>query len=121
MFFGKVLRNGCGAPTYRPTKLLISFLEQHRIASNLALEIFQIAEIQTPRSRTTYLVYPSMSSGALPETFLKNPKVLATDAIRITYKLSLIHCGYNLATYSSTTQLCKVTMGYRQLTIYSKY
>ena len=33
----------------------------------------------------------------------------------------LIFWGYTLATYSNTTQLCKVTAGYRQLTIYSKY
>ena len=84
MDFSKVLRNVHGAPTYRPRKLLVSPLEQHRITSNLALEIFQIAEIQTPRSKNTYLVYPSMSSGALPETFLEIPRTLATDAIRNT-------------------------------------
>ena len=86
-----MLRNAYGAPTYRPTKLLVSLLEQHRIASNSALEIFQIAEIQTPPSTNTYLLYPSMSSRALPETFLKIPKILATDAIRSTYKLPLIN------------------------------
>ena len=90
MDFSKVLRNGYGAHKYRPIKLLVSLLEQHRVASNLALEIFQIAEIQTPRSRNTYLVYPSMSSGALPETIPKVPKFVATDAIRWAYKLSLI-------------------------------
>ena len=62
-----------------------------------------------------------MSSRALPETFLEIPKSLATNAIRITYKLSLILCRYILATNLSTTQLCKMTTGYRQLTIYSKY
>ena len=69
--------------TYIPThKLLVSFLEQHRITRESVQVILQIAEVQTPR--------PCMSSGALPETFLKIPKTLATDAIRITYKLSLI-------------------------------
>ena len=77
--------------TYIPThKLLVSLLEQHRITSNSVVVIFQVAEIQTPRSRNTYLVYHSMSSGAFPETFLKYPKFFATVAIRITYKLSLI-------------------------------
>ena len=71
--FGKVLRNPYGAPSYRPTKLLVAFLEQHRIASNLVLEIFQMAKIQTPPSRNTYLLYPSMASGAIPETFLEIP------------------------------------------------
>ena len=77
--------------TYIPTHiLLVSLLEQHRIASHSVLVIAQIAEIQTPRSRNTNLVYRSMSSGALPETFLKIPENLATEVIRITYKLSLI-------------------------------
>ena len=88
--FGKVLRNDYGAPTYRPTKLLVSLLEQHRIASNLAPEIFQIAEIQTPRSRNTYLVYPSVPYGILPDTFPNFPKTLAKDTIRSTYKLFLM-------------------------------
>ena len=84
MDFGKKLRNAYGAPTYRPTKLLVSPLEQHRITSILALETFQIAEIQTPRSRNAYLVYTSMSSGALPETFQEIHKVLDTDGYQST-------------------------------------
>ena len=79
--FSKVLRNAHGAPTYRPTKLLVSPTEQHRNTSNLTLEIFQIAEIQTPRSRNNYLMYPSMFSETLPETFLEIPRILATDAM----------------------------------------
>ena len=65
----KVLRNTSGALTRSPTKLLIPLLEQHSITSNSDLVIFQIAEIQSPRSRTTYLVYPSMS----PEQFRRHP------------------------------------------------
>ena len=42
----------------------------------------QSAQIQTPRSGNTYLVYPSVSSGALPETFPKIPKKAATDTIK---------------------------------------
>ena len=77
--------------TYIPThKLRVSFLGQHCFTRNSVQVILQIAEVQTPRSRNTYLVYPSISSGALPEAFLKTPEILATDAIRITYKLSLI-------------------------------
>ena len=71
--FGEVLRNAYGAPSYRPTKLLVAFLEQHRIASILVPEILQIAKIQTPPSRNTYRLYPSMASGALPETFPEIP------------------------------------------------
>ena len=88
--FGKVLRNGYGTFTYPPTKLLVPLLEQHSIANNSALVIFQIAEIQTTRSRNTYLAYPSMPYGALPETFPEFPRILATDGIRSTYKVSLI-------------------------------
>ena len=80
------LRRTC-IPTH---ELLVALLEQHRIASHSALVIFQNAEIQTPRSRSTYPMHPSTSYRALPETFPENPKVLATDAIRSTYKLSLI-------------------------------
>ena len=86
--FGKVLGNAYGAPTYRTTELLVSLLEQHRIASHSVLVTFENAEIQTTRSRNTYLVYPSVSSGALPETILKNPKMGATDTMRSTCKLS---------------------------------
>ena len=116
----KVLRSGYGTLTYPTTKPLVQLLEQHSITSNLVLVISQTAKIQTPRSRNTHQVYPSMSSGALLETFLKFPKMVATDTTRSTYKLSLIFWGYTLATYSTTTQLCEVTTGYRQLTIYSK-
>ena len=87
---GKVLRSGYGTLTYPTTKLLVQLLEQRSITRNLVLVISQIAEIQTPRSRNTHLVYPSMSSGALPETFLKIPKMVSTDTIRSTYKLYLI-------------------------------
>ena len=59
--FEKVLRNTSGARTRSPTKLLIPLLEQHSITSNSVLVFFQIAEIQTPCSRSTDLVYPSMS------------------------------------------------------------
>ena len=69
MDFGKMLRNTSGAHTRSPTKLLIPLLEQHNITSNSVLVFFQIAEIQTPRSRSTYLVYPSMS----PEHFRRHP------------------------------------------------
>ena len=64
--FGKVLRNTSGARTCLPTKLPIPLLEQHSITNNSVLVIFQSAEIQTPRSKTTYLVYPS-TSGDIPE------------------------------------------------------
>ena len=111
--FGKVLRNGYGTLMYPPTKPLVPHPEQHSTTSNSVVVILQIAEIKTPRSRNTYLVYPSMSCGALPETFPKIPKMVATDTIRSTHKLSLIFWGYTLATYSSTTQLCKVTTDYR--------
>ena len=76
--------------TYIPThKLLVPLLEQHRIASHSALVNFQNAEVQTPRSRITYPMHPSMSYGALPEEFPEIPKILSTDAIRSTYKSSL--------------------------------
>ena len=87
---GKVLRSGYGTLTYPTTKPLEQLLEQHSLTRNLVLVISQTAEIQTPRSRNTHLVYPSMSSGALLETFLKFSKMVATDTIRSTYKLSLI-------------------------------
>ena len=119
--FGKVLRSGYGTLTYPTTNLLIPFLEEHSLTSNSTLVIFQIAELRTPRSGSTYLVYPSMSSGALPETFRKFPKKVATDTIRSTYKLSLIILDYTLVTYSNTNQLCEVTAGYRHLTTYYKY
>ena len=67
--FEKALRNTSGARPRSPTKLLKPLLEQHSITSKLPLVIFKIAEIQTPRSRTTYLVYPSMS----PEHFRRHP------------------------------------------------
>ena len=86
----KVLRNRYGAPTYLPTKLLVSILEQHPISSHSVLVVFQIAENQAPRSRITCLAYPSTPYGALPETFPEIPKILATDAIWSTYKLSLL-------------------------------
>ena len=86
MEFVKVLRNVYGTPMYPPTKPLVPLLEQHSTTSNSVLVIFQIAEIKTPRSRNTYLVYPSMSSGVLPETLPKIPKMLATDTIQSTYK-----------------------------------
>ena len=73
-----------------PTKLLVPFLEQHRIASRSVLVFFEKAEIQTPRSRNIYPAYPSVPYGALPEAFPEILKILATDAIRSTYKLSLI-------------------------------
>ena len=66
--FGKVLRNTSGARTRSPTELIITLLQQHRITSNAVLVIFQIAEFQTPRSRTTHLVYPSMPSMPDSET-----------------------------------------------------
>ena len=53
--FEKVLRNAHGALTYLPTKLLVSLLQQHRIASHSVLAISQIAETETPRSRDTCL------------------------------------------------------------------
>ena len=87
---GKVLRSGYGTFTYPTTKQLVQLLEQHSITRKLVLVISEIAELQTPRSRNTHLVYPSISFGALPETFLKIPKMVATDTIRSTYKLSLI-------------------------------
>ena len=102
------------------TKPLVQLLEQHSITKNLVLVISQTAKIQTPRSRNTHLMYPSMSSGALPETFLKFPEMVLTDTILSTYKLSLIFWGYTLMTYSTITQLCEMTTGYRQLTIYYK-
>ena len=119
--FGKVLRNAYGALTYLSRKFPVSHLEQHRIATQSVLVIFQIAEIETPCSRNTYPACPSMPYGALPETFPKIPQILATDAKRSTYKLSLFFWSYILATYSSTIQLCKVTTGYTQLTKYSKH
>ena len=67
--FGKVLRNTSGARTRSRTKLLIQLLEQHSITSNAVLVVFQIAGIQTPRSKTTHPVYPSMS----PEHFQRHP------------------------------------------------
>ena len=66
--FGKVLRNASGARTRSPTKLRITLLEQHRIMNAVPV-IIQIAEFQTPRSRTTHLMYPSMS----PEHFRRHP------------------------------------------------
>ena len=65
--------NAYGAPTYLPTKLLVQLLEQHRIASHLPLVFFQNTEIQTPCSRKTYPMYPSMSYGALPGAFPEIP------------------------------------------------
>ena len=53
--FGKALRNTSGARTRSPTALLIPLLEQHTITRNLPPVIFQIAEIQTPRSGSTYV------------------------------------------------------------------
>ena len=44
-------------------KIQMPFLEQRSITSNSILVFFQIAEFQTPRSRTTHPVYPSMSPG----------------------------------------------------------
>ena len=88
--FWKSLRNSYGALTYLPTKLLVSLLDQHSIAGHSVLVIFQIAEIETPYSRNTYPVYPSVRYGALPDTFPKIPKILATDTIRSTHKLFLI-------------------------------
>ena len=41
MDFGKVLWNAYGALTRLPTKLLISFLERHQTASNLALGLLK--------------------------------------------------------------------------------
>ena len=67
--FGKVLRNTSGALTRSPTKLQMPFLEQRSITSNSILVFFQITEFQTPRSRTTNPVYPSMS----PERFRRHP------------------------------------------------
>ena len=67
--FGKALRNTSGARTRSPTALFIPFLEQHTITSSLPLVIFQIAEIQTPRSGSTYVTYPSIS----PEQFRRPP------------------------------------------------
>ena len=64
-----VLRNASGARTRSPTELRITLLEQHRNTSNAVQVIFRIAEFQTPRSRTTHLVYPSMS----PERFRRHP------------------------------------------------
>ena len=80
-----MLRNAYGTFTYPPTKLLVPLLEHHSIANNSALIFFQIAEIQTPRSRNTYPMHPSTSYGAVPETLPEIPKILATDTIRITY------------------------------------
>ena len=50
-------------------KLQMPFQEQRSITSNSNLVIFQIAEFQTPRYRTTHTVYPSMS----PERFRRHP------------------------------------------------
>ena len=77
--FGEVRRNGYRRLMYPPTKPLVPLLEQHSTTSNSVLVIFQIAEFETPRSRNFYLVYPSTSSGALPETLPKTPKMVATD------------------------------------------
>ena len=84
--FGKVLRNGYGTLMYPTKKPLLPLLKQHSTTSKSVRVFFQIAEIKTPRSRNTYPVYPSMSSGALPETFPKILKMVATDTIRRTYK-----------------------------------
>ena len=79
-----MLRDAYGALTYLPIKLLISLLEQRRIASRSVLVIFQTAENETPHSRDTYPVYASMPYGALPETFPKIPIILATDTTQST-------------------------------------
>ena len=88
--FEEVLRNAYGALTYLPSKLPVSLLEQHRNASHSVFVIFQTAANETSCSRNTYPVYPSMPYGALPETIQKILKVLATDTIWSTYKLSLL-------------------------------
>ena len=67
--FGKALRNTSGARKRSPTALLIPLLEQHTITSSLPPVVFQIAEIQTPLSGSTYVAYPSMS----PERFRRPP------------------------------------------------
>ena len=72
---------------YLPIKLLPSLLEQYRIASHSSLVSFQIAEIDTPCSRNTYPVYPTMSYGALPETFQKFLKF----GLRIQYTVHTSH------------------------------
>ena len=73
---------------YPPTKLLVLLLEQHRITSHSIPVIFQI---EIPCSRNTYPVCPSsMPYVALPQTFPKIPKSLATDTKRSTKKLSLL-------------------------------
>ena len=90
MYFGKVLRNAYGALTYPPTKLLVPLPEQHRIASHSVLVTFQIAEVETPCSRIPtlfILVCPTEHFRGHSRKFLK---ILATGAIRSTYKLSLI-------------------------------
>ena len=107
-----ILEKWYGTLTYLHKKLLVSLMEHHRFARFSVLVFFQNAEIETPFSRNTHQVYASMPYGALPETFLNIPKGLATDTIRNTYKLFLVFRGYFLATYSRTTQLCKVTTGY---------
>ena len=106
MDFGKVLRNDYGAPTYRRTKLLVSLLEQNRIASNLALEIFQNAEIQTPPSRNIYLLYPSMSSRALAETFLKVPRFW----LRMRYGVHKSYSSYGEDTPWRHTQVLVISV-----------
>ena len=84
--FGKVLRNAYGALTRLPIKLLILLLEQYQTASNSVLVNFNLQKFkpQVPE----ILAYPSMSSGALLETFSKIPKIVATDTMWSTYKLS---------------------------------
>ena len=88
--FQKNATNAYRAFTHLPIKLLVSLLQQHRIASHSVPLIFQNAQIETPYSRNTYPASPSMPFGALSETFQKVPKTLATDTVRSTHKLSLI-------------------------------
>ena len=88
--FWKVLRNGYGAIIYLPTKLIVSRLEVHRFFDHSFLVISPTTEVDFPRSRSTYPVYPSMVYGELPKTPPKIPKVLDTLTIRSTHKLLLL-------------------------------
>ena len=75
--------------------------------------------VHVPRQNSEQVCLRS-ASGDIPENFLKFPEIMATDTIRNTQAIPYtlrIHPGDVL----KTTQLCKVTAGYRQLTTYSKY
>ena len=118
MDFEQVLGNAYGATTYLPITLLPS---QRRIANHSFTVIFQITEVETPRSRNTYLVYFSMPYGTLPET---PPKVLKSFVYRYNTKyIQVIHNSLRILAGDilNKTKLSEVTTGYTQLTKYSQY